>query len=243
MKNELTAVKKFWEENPLFSGESAFEPGSKEFFEEHRSVYFSDVFANDFKEEFFIPPSIENAKALDLGCGTGFWTIEIQLRRKCKEFHSADLTRRALELTKKRLTIYNQRAQLSLQNAENMSYADEYFDHVNCQGVIHHTPDTAAAVREIARVLRKGGTACISVYYRNIILRNWPKFAWLGRILFKMGAGLKGRGRESIFTEKDPDKITRLYDGTDNPIGKSYSKEKFSQLFTPYFDIIHIHQF
>ena len=48
-------VKNFWENNPLFSGESLYEVGSKEFFEEHREVYFNDVFAKKFPENLFIP--------------------------------------------------------------------------------------------------------------------------------------------------------------------------------------------
>jgi len=238
MEKTINSVKKFWENNPLFTGESNFETGSKEFFEEHRKVYFEDVFANDFKEEEFIPQKLENEVVLDLGCGIGFWTIEIQKRRNCKKFYSADLTQNALNITSKRLNMYNLDSELSIQNAEDMDFENNMFDHVNCQGVIHHTPNTEKTIEEIARVLKSSGTACISVYYKNFLLRNWSKFSILGKALNKIGGGMKGRGRESIFAESNPDEITRLYDGTENPIGKSYSKKELLEMFSPYFEFI-----
>lgn len=80
MNKNINDVKEFWENNPLFSGESNFEVGSNEFFEEHRKVYLEDVFANNFEDKKFIPKLDEKAKVLDLGCGVGFWTIEMLKR-------------------------------------------------------------------------------------------------------------------------------------------------------------------
>jgi len=237
MAKTLEDVKDFWENNPLFTGESEFKPGSKEFFEHHTQVYYDDVFAGKFRDEKFIPKNIENKPVLDLGCGVGFWTIEMAKRRNCQQLHSGDLTQNALDVTSKRLDIYNYKSNLSLQNAEQMTYEDEKFEHVNCQGVIHHTPNTEKTVSEIARVLKKGATASISVYYKNFFIRNWSKFAWFGKVLHKLGAGLKGRGRESIFNQKDTDEITRLYDGSGNPIGKSYSKKEIIEMVSPYFEV------
>ena len=60
MGKTIKDVKEFWERNPLFTGESKFEAGSKEFFEHHKKVYYDDVFAGKFKDEKFIPNKIEN---------------------------------------------------------------------------------------------------------------------------------------------------------------------------------------
>jgi ubiquinone/menaquinone biosynthesis C-methylase UbiE len=232
--DSIKEVYDFWNNNPLFSGESKYETGTKEFFEEHRDIAIRDNCAGKFKEAF-IPKDLSKAKVLDLGCGIGFWTIEIQLRRKCKEFYSADLTQNALELTKKRLDIYGLKSNLSIQNAESMTYDSEFFDHINCQGVIHHTPDTEAAIKEIARVLKVNGTASISVYYKNFLLRNWNSLFFIGKILGKSGGKLSGRGRENIYNIKDTEEIVRLYDGFDNPIGKSYTKKQIIKMVEPYF--------
>ena len=52
----LSQVQDFWEQNPLWTGESRFKPGSPEFFEEHRNVYLNDCFAGQFDLRFFPPP-------------------------------------------------------------------------------------------------------------------------------------------------------------------------------------------
>jgi ubiquinone/menaquinone biosynthesis C-methylase UbiE len=236
-EKKLEEVKEFWENNPLFSGESDHPPGSKEFFEEHKETYYDDVFAGEFKREKFIPDSVKDAIVLDLGCGVGFWTIEIQQTYPSRVFYSGDLTQTALDITQKRLETYALSAELSLQNAESMTYEDNFFDHVNCQGVIHHTPDTDATIREISRVLKPGGTASISVYYKNFFIRNWKFFSWFGRLLHKRGAKLKGRGRDSIFNQSNTDEITRLYDGDKNPIGKSYTRKQIIAMVAPYFHV------
>ena len=51
----------------------------------------------------------------------------------------------------------------------------------------------------------------------------------------KLGIGLKGRGRENIFAIDDVDEIVRLYDGEENPLGKSYTYEEFTQMLAPHF--------
>lgn len=242
----LNSVKSFWENNPLWTGESKFVAGSRLFFEEHRSVYIDDCFAGFFDLRFLPPPrpSGQQMRILDLGCGIGFWTTEFAMRG-LSNLTAADLTENALKITQKRLNAYDLQVDLKQENAEQLTFSNESFDHVNCQGVIHHTPKTKKTISEIARVLRSGGTASISVYYRNPILRAWPYIRWIGWPLAKLGGGLKGRGRESIFLQKDVDQIVRMYDGDKNPIGKSYTKQKFIDLLTPEFIVeeIYLHFF
>jgi len=233
---DLKKVREFWDKNPLWTGESNHEPRSILFFEEHRSVYIADCFAGNFDLRFLPPPRAggQKMRILDLGCGIGFWVTEFAMRG-FNNLVAADLTQNALEITAKRLDSYHVNAELSQQNAEELNYLAGSFDHINCQGVIHHTPNTVQAISEMARVLRPGGTASISVYYRNPILRAWPFICWLGLPLAKIGGGLKGRGRESIFLEKNVDQIVRLYDGSDNPIGKSYTRKQFIDMLSPHF--------
>ncbi|PLX61353.1 hypothetical protein [Sedimenticola selenatireducens] len=73
---DLEQVRSFWSENPLWTGESDYAAGSKEFFEEHRNVYIHDCFAGEFDLRFLPPPRSngQNMRVLDLGCGIGFWT-------------------------------------------------------------------------------------------------------------------------------------------------------------------------
>lgn len=228
-------VRSFWEENPLFTGESHHAPGTKEYFEEHRRVCIQDCSAGELDPRIF--PSEFNAEnVLDLGCGPGFWVIELAARG-AKRITAGDLTETAVQLTQKRAAIYGVQATVQQENAERLSFEDNTFTHINCQGVIHHTPNTEGCVAEIARVLHSNGTAVISVYYKNIFLRCWPALRLLGKALSRLGAGLKGRGREGIYGESDSNEIVRLYDGDKNPIGKAYSEAEFRYMLEQHFKV------
>ncbi|MCX7734251.1 MAG: class I SAM-dependent methyltransferase [bacterium] len=231
-KHELEDVRYFWENNPLFYGESKYEIGTKEFFEEHRKVVVDDCFAGDLDERIF-PDDEHRNRVLDLGCGVGFWTVELGSRR-CELIASADLTKKAIEITKKRCAFYNVKSHLSVQNAEELGFKDEQFSHVICLGVIHHTPNPEKCVAEIARVLKKGGTAVISVYYKNILLRNWFWMRIPFRIFSKI-VKLRGRGREGFLLSRDVNDLVRMFDGAENPIGIAFSDEEFSNMVGKYF--------
>lgn len=228
----LKDVEQFWESHPLFVGESQYELGTQKFFDEHDKICIDECQGGEF--DIRTLPTIQNKdNVLDLGCGIGFWTVQF-LKRGCRVV-AADLTHHALEATKQRSKFYGFKPQVSKQNAENMTFKNESFRHVNCQGVIHHTPNTNACVAEIHRVLEEGGTASISVYYKNIFLRIWPLLSKLGKLMHRLGFKLQGRGRSAIYTESNVNEIVRLYDGNENPIGKAYTKKEFISMLSPYF--------
>ena len=157
MDPNIDNVRAFWQNNPLWTGESKYPAGSREFFAEHRQTYIEDCFAGSLDERIFPLGSLSD-RVLDLGCGPGFWTVELGLRG-CSNLWACDLTENAVQLAKRRCDLYGCKAEFLVGNAESLSIGSGYFTHVNCQGVIHHTPDTPATVSEIARVLCDGGTA------------------------------------------------------------------------------------
>lgn len=226
-------VRRFWDSNPLFTGESLYQPGSHAFFEDHNRTYNDDVFAGTMDERIF-PDAARNGPALDLGCGIGFWLGQLS-QRGFTDLTGADLSIRSIEIARQRCDVYGINAKLVEANAEKLPFADATFTHVNCQGVVHHTTHPDAAINEIARVLRRDGTATISVYYRNFALRAWPV---LRLALKAIPIGLSGRGREKLSSISDSDEIVRLYDGAANPIGRCYDRAEFEQLLAP----LHIEQ-
>ena len=52
-------------------------------------------------------------------------------------------------------------------DAEALPFADEFFDIVYSNGVLHHTNDTEKAVDEVFRVLKPGGRAVIMLYCKS----------------------------------------------------------------------------
>jgi len=229
-------VRNFWETNPLFAGESSYPVGSNEYFEEHRQVVITDCFAGNLESRLF-PSGENNTAVLDLGCGPGFWVIEL-LKNGARRVTAVDITERALQLTSQRAAVYGLNSvETSRQNAECLTFPDGLFSHVNCLGVIHHTPSPASCIKEMARVLKPDGTAVIAVYYKNVYLKFWPLLRFIGKILNFIGGGLRGQGRESLFLVSDINELIRIYDGADNPIGKAFSKREFTDMLSPYFKI------
>jgi SAM-dependent methyltransferase len=220
-------IRAFWESEPLFTGEVAHEPGSREFVLAHEEVYRDDVFAGrGFPDEFF--PFAPGAHVLDVGCGPGIWTRE--LARRGYRTSAIDLTGTAVALARKSMELFGLEADIREGDAENLPFPDESFDGVVSHGVIHHTPDTARCVSEMARVLRPGGVAVVSVYYRNIVLRS-ERLSRLAAAVLAGWVALPGRGRSDLLASGDADEIVRRYDGARNPLGKAFTGPEFRGMF------------
>ena len=224
-KATVKDVENFWSKNPLFTGEVEYDLAHpNKFFKSHDKVYFNDVLWGINIESAFYLPNKKNI-TLDLGCGIGFWSNLFVKHFSIKNLYSADLTNEALKICKLRVP----KAKVMKENAEKLTFKSSTFDHVNCQGVIHHTPDTQACLNEIYRVLKPGATASVSVYYKNYLLMIANNFLPVIKIFAKLLLRDTGRGRD--FTKvKNLNDLVRYYDGNKNPIGKAYSKDQYEDM-------------
>lgn len=224
MTKKISSVKKFWNENPLFTGE--IKKGAS-FFEEADNTYINKNFygINEIKKKIFLPKN-KNKKILDLGCGIGFWTNFID-KLNYKKIYACDISIKSLLIAKKR--IYKKNIKFSLGNAENLKFPNSYFHHVHCYGVIHHTPNIKLALNEIYRVIKIKGTASISVYYKNIILKNFNILFPFIKIFSLFFLNSKKRGRV-FYKIKTLNELIKLYDGKKNPIGNVYTKNEIKKL-------------
>ena len=103
-------------------------------------------------------------RVLDVGCGQG-----IDVARYANAGARAtgiDLTPRHVELARRHLETLGLSAEIVEGDAESLPFEDASFDRLSSNGVLHHTPDMPAALREIRRVLVPGGEARILVYNR-----------------------------------------------------------------------------
>jgi SAM-dependent methyltransferase len=101
-------------------------------------------------------PALAGARLLDLGCGTGF-TLS-QLPRGVRAV-GLDYSSTALALATRRAT----GAGLVRGSAYHLPFADGSFDAALSLDVLEHLQDDRGAAREIARVLRPGGVAVVTV--------------------------------------------------------------------------------
>jgi ubiquinone/menaquinone biosynthesis C-methylase UbiE len=113
---------------------------------------------------------------LDVGCGQG-----IDLARYAAAGATAtgiDLTPRHVELARAHLAALDLPGAVVLGDAEQLPFPDRTFDRVASNGVLHHTPDIAVALREIRRVLRPGGQARVILYNRSSL------HYWIHQVLY-----------------------------------------------------------
>jgi len=103
----------------------------------------------------------EQSKVLDVGCGTGRWSI--YLSSKFSNVYAMDPSKAiyaAANLTKDIPGIHLIKA-----SAENIPFEDDTFDLVISLGVLHHIPDTQKALNTIVKKVNKGGQCLIYLYY------------------------------------------------------------------------------
>jgi ubiquinone/menaquinone biosynthesis C-methylase UbiE len=115
---------------------------------------------------------------LDVGCGQGVDLI--RYARVGAHVVGLDLTPRHVELARAHLAALSLPGEVVEGDAERLPFPDESFDRVSSNGVLHHTPDLGAALREIRRVLRHGGDARIVVYNRRSLHYWLGQVAWMG---------------------------------------------------------------
>lgn len=203
-------VQQFWEDKPCgFVDAEAKSEGSLEFFEEvERQRYTGDC----FMREVVGFERWRGKRMLEVGCGMG--TDLLQFARGGAEVFGIDLTSHGAGLTKKRLELYGFEGKLSVADSETLPFADNSFDLVYSWGVIHHTPDTSAAAKEIMRVCKPGGRVIVMLYHIRSLLALQ---AWL----------LYGLMRGKPFSS--PRELIAKH--VESPGTKTYTVEQAKELF------------
>ncbi len=245
-------VRAFWQANPCGVKFADAEMGTRRFYEL--------VEAHRYTTEWHIPIAADFAsargfKVLEIGCGLG--TDGAQFAKAGAHYTGVDLTEAAVELARKRFELFELPGKFQTADAENLSFADESFDLVYSHGVLHHTPDTAKAIREVHRVLRPGGRAMVMLYHRDSYnyRLNISVLRRAGAQLLKWEPGVKlvhrvtGEPLDSLHahaklleTEKEsylrPDEfLSQNTDGAGNPLARVYSRREAQELFKAFSEV------
>jgi SAM-dependent methyltransferase len=114
-------------------------------------------------------PADTASRVLDVGCGDGRHVAEAA-RRGCR---AVGLDYDAGALAGARARIGGQRVDLVVGDAARLPFRDGAFDTVICTETLEHLPDDRAAIREIARLLRPGGTLLGAVPSHFTELMYW----------------------------------------------------------------------
>lgn len=187
---ERTGIKKdevraFW--SSASCGESLYLDGEER-----------DGYANQSRQRYRLEPFIEpfarfgetrGQRVLEIGVGLG--ADHQRFAEAGALLDGIDLTQRAIDHTRRRLELFGLRSSLATGDAESLRFGSDHFDLVYSWGVLHHTPDTPQAFREVLRVLRPGGKARIMIYH---------SISLIGAMLWIRYALLRGRPWTSLRT-------------------------------------------
>jgi len=120
-------------------------------------------------------------KSLEIGAGTGFFTLNLKLAGVMDEAHVTDLSPGMVEAAKKNAKTLGFAVEGRVADAEKLPYDDDTFDLVIGHAVIHHIPDVELAFREMLRVLKPGGRFVICgepTRYGDFIARRLSRLTW-----------------------------------------------------------------
>lgn len=131
---------------------------------------FDDYFSNfPFAD---LPPQ---AEGFDLGCGSGRWAD--LMARRVGRLHCIDPSEKALSVARRRL---ESRGNVTFHEAgvDNMPLPDNSQDFGYSLGVLHHIPDTQAALGDCVAKLKSGAPFLMYLYYRFDNKPLWFRSVW-----------------------------------------------------------------
>lgn len=214
MESSKELVRDFWEEASC--GENLYlKDLTKEgFLRQSQIRYQLEPYILDFAEF----DKYRGKKVLEIGVGLG--ADHQRFAEAGAELWGIDLTQRAINHVLQRFQIMGLQSQLAAGDAENLTFANETFDLVYSWGVIHVSPNTSKAAKEILRVLKRGGEFKVMIYH---------KYSFVGYMLWLRYAMMRFRPFMSL------EEIYSQY--LESPGTKAYTIQKARELFADAVDI------
>ncbi|TSE00994.1 class I SAM-dependent methyltransferase [Skermania sp. ID1734] len=103
------------------------------------------------------PQPLPYGRALELGCGTGFFLLNLMQAGVAATGSVTDLSPGMVKVALRNAEHLGLPVDGRVADAEIIPYEDETFDLVVGHAVLHHIPDVEQALREVLRVLKPGG--------------------------------------------------------------------------------------
>jgi SAM-dependent methyltransferase len=131
-----------------------------------------------FESYFHIFPWSElpaDATGLDVGCGSGRWSAMVAPR--VGYLHLLDASEDALAVARQNLA-GTPNVSFHFASVDKIPLADGSLDFAFSLGVLHHVPDTVAAIRSIAAKLKAGAPFLIYLYYALDNRGWWYRAIW-----------------------------------------------------------------
>lgn len=168
-----------------------------------------------------MPVSGQDGKVvLDYGCGPGDDLVGFAHFSKPARLIGADISEQSLSEAGARLKLHGAAPELVHVNEADgrLPLADASVDYVHSSGVIHHTKDPGAVLRELRRVIRPDGSGRVMVYHYDSV---WVHLyvAYVKQIKERRYPGMDVRSA-----------FARTTDGEACPIARAYQPAEFIAL-------------
>jgi SAM-dependent methyltransferase len=131
-----------------------------------------------FEQYFAVFPWDElpaGAEGFDLGCGSGRWAALAAPR--VGTLHCVDASPDALAVARTTLAGQDNCA-FHVASVDTLPFAERSMDFGYSLGVLHHVPDTAAALRSAVRPLKPGAPLLVYLYYAFDNQPRWYRTLW-----------------------------------------------------------------
>jgi ubiquinone/menaquinone biosynthesis C-methylase UbiE len=126
----------------------------------------------------------ENAEGFDLGCGSGRWSAGVVDR--VGKLNCIDPSEKALAVARRRLADKTNVA-FHCASVDGIPLADESQDFGYSLGVLHHIPDTAAAMKDCVRKLKPSAPFLVYLYYAFDNRPAWFRLIWRASNVLRQG--------------------------------------------------------
>ena len=120
-------------------------------------------------------------KALELGCGTGFFLLNLKQAGVLDRGYVTDISPGMVAAAQRNAASLGFEVEGRVADAESLPYDDELFDLVVGHAVLHHIPDVELAFKEMLRVLKPGGRFVIAgepTQWGDRIARRLSRATW-----------------------------------------------------------------
>lgn len=160
----IETVAEYWNRRPCNIRHSRAPIGSREYFDEVE------------QRKYFVEPHIpgfaqfdrwRDKRVLEIGCGLG--TDATNFVRAGAEYTGIELSQVSLDLARTRLDVFALDATLIQADAERLGehVRRASFDLIYSFGVIHHTPNPEAVIRQARQVIHPDGEFRLMLYARD----------------------------------------------------------------------------
>ena len=131
--------------------------------------------SHDMFYTVMIPWLKDGSNVLDVGCGTGKFTLKLHSINNNFKLHGVDLSE--VMIKKAQAKIKDQSIEFKIGDVENLPYESDTFDVITCSNSFHHYPNQRGALLEMHRVLKDGG---------KVMIIDGTRDTWWGNIIFSV---------------------------------------------------------